>query len=362
MAFLLEGAEALGGIETALNSASDYLAGGRLLSANTPVSVDPIISQEFRTPISGDSLLSNTVKDIRPKQSINIPLMQRELVPTWTTSRSDVLTQGPQSFSQNPQEESPESAEDPSCPACKNVTHQEFMDGFGRGFKALKAMSIGEITGLVSSAFQATPRGNTMGNIISSGINWGHDAQITGQVQAGQKDMQNSQNAWQGQQNQNSYKNQQQIQATDIANKRAMQNADFGHQDSMQQREFGQESRMQQAQFGQQSAMQSGLFGHENQMQSASFGQQTAMNNLDFSHNEQLSKMNIAGNIANTLTGGIVGGAFSTINTAINAGVGYLEQGRDQVFQKQMQTSNFNNQIYASGNSATALKIATPTS
>lgn len=357
----------LHGVETAVDRTAALI--GPRITTNNPLAVDPVISQTVVTPTNPSFIssgLQSRLVTIRPTMQTNVGLLKQEGVPTWTSTRTPdpklitgfVREGASDEVIQNTQNEAyiAQEARESDLPE-----NQNFLDDFGKGFKALRAMSLNEIVSLVSSSSRAIPRGNVAGSIISSGINWGHDAAITSQVQAGQRQMQRDQNAWQGEQNQNSYANQQKMQATDIANRQSMQNADFQHQDAMQSRQFGQDTAMQQARFGQQSTMQQGQFQHENTMQQASFSNQTAQNNLDFSHNKALGAMNIMGNIANTATGGLIGGAFSTINTAINAGVGYLEQGRNQQFQREMQTSNFNNSIYASGNSATALKIATPT-
>lgn len=372
MAFFAEVPELLSGLTEGLDNAASVLSSGsdELMTRsssgfpipnNIPINTRQTIpTTEVLAPVTGDFPVTN----IYPRNNINIPLMRKDMVPTWTSTRAYdpiIGNDRDQEVSSETGEVEPDSLQELAQRPGKNplnANQQNFSDSFSKSFKALKAMSLGEITGLVSSAFQASPRGNVMGSAVTSGINWGHDAQITSQVQSGQEHMQRSQDEWQNQQNQNSYSNQQKMQATDIANRQTMQSREFGQQDSMQRRQFGQDTSMQQARFGQQTSMQQGQFGHENSMQQAGFGQQTSMSNLDYSHNLSLGKQGILGNLANTATGG----AFSVINTAINAGVGYLEQGRDQTFQKQMQTSNFNNSIYASGNSATALKIATPVS
>lgn len=412
MAFLLAAEETMGGLATGVDAAADLLSSGssRLMTSNiyapleAPRAVDPIQTQEF------NAATRPTITTIEPQMKINIPLMQKLMTPTWTSNLSGLPSLSSE-FQQTPiydevaseapyddvaseahyengdlephYEEIAESepyddftdssisthhtydsvasttSSTPNCPSCD----------FSKGFKALKAMSLGEIAMLAASSFEAQPHGNVVGGLVTSGVNWAHDAQITNQIQQGQQAMQRSQNEWQGQQNQLSYDNQRQMQSTDIDAKKSMQQSGFYQQDIMQNRQFAHETSMQQAGFQQQTTMQQNQFTQERGMQqnqfaqdrtlqANAFAQQTSMSNLDFQHSMAEGKQNIEGNLLNTAANGV----FGVINTAITAGVGYLEQGCNQQFQKEMQTTNFNNNIYASGNSATALKIATPIS
>lgn len=360
MAFLLAAGEALEGIAGATEASADVLSGSsRLMSsnayalpANNPIAVDPIISQDIQTPVSPNL----ATVDLAPRMNINIPLMQQHEIPTWTTDYDPFPTSSGTEDSAAEARDADDNSDgsgDNSGNDCKTCSQRS---DFDRGFRAIKAMSLNEIAALVANNYEAETRGNVAGSLVNSGINWLHDDELTDRMQSNQREMQQRQNDWQGQQNQNSYNNQRQMQSTDIAAKEEMQQRGFAQESSMQQNQFSHENTMQGNLFSHENSMQQAGFQQQTTMQQAQFGQQVSMSNLDFSHVMAEGSQQIMGNIANTATQGV----FGLIGTAIHEGVGYLEQGRDQQFQKQMQTSNFNNNIYASGNSSSALKIANP--
>lgn len=405
--------EVLGSLVEGLEGATEVLSGSKSLLSSNIALEPPILSQDIQTPVNLPS-----VPVYNPSMNVNIPLMQQTGVPTWTTKSSQPIDMpsrfegtelGPTPVDPETGEYEPSDTEGED-PSGFNPTQRDAFNGFSSGFKALRAMTLGEITHLITAPF-ALQNGNVAGSIVGSGINWAHDKDVMGQAQEGQAQMQQSQQTFQNQQNQNTYENQQKMQSIDIANRQ-----------QMQQNQFGQETRMQQNSFNQQRYMQGQTFQHDFDIQGRGFQQQTNINNLDFAHATALGAQSIMGTLANTATGGLfgvagdlvtagmnlwgqsrnqdfqremnqttynqnlnlqhnsilgniantaTGGVFGLASSAIGAGVGLLEQNSDQNFQsqmlsktqdfqKQIQTQNFNNAIYASGNSASALKIASP--
>lgn len=317
--------------------------------------------------------------------NINIPLMQKLTTPTWTTERTQPLEipsfQGPSTTA------SPERPTGIATPFVRNdilstqasVSAKPFSDLAVKGGesstptpdfqsqnsansqwlqrvanymnpkKPLMPLSLGYIYARSSQPMRAN------GNVVTSGLNWGRDAQITSQMQN-----------FQGGQNAADRALAKQMQEQNMQQQQTLQNRNFDFQTHMQQSSQDFAASMQQRNFDFQHIMQGGQFQHENEMQQRGIANQqqmqssaqaftSSMSDKTFNQNKTLTGMNIAGNLANTALGGAVGVAGNIVSKGMDM---YMQQ---QNFhnQQSLMSQNFNQQIQASGSRASSLKLTT---
>lgn len=237
-----------------------------------------------------------------------------------------------------------------------------------------------------------------MGQAISSGLNIGENEHMYGRVadfQGHQNDLDRAQAAA--------------MQKNSFDQQAAMQKSNQDFQQSQSARQFGYDSALQQNQFQNQQQMQQNEFGQQRQMQASSQAFQQNMAGINYGYQTELQHQSILGNLANTATGGI----FGALTEGVHELGEYVNQKSNQNFQERMnpvlfnqnkqlqqaqitgnlentgiqtlgnvavsalsnvasvwmnhannefaqaqQTRNFNNAIYANGQSAQALKIA----
>jgi len=237
-----------------------------------------------------------------------------------------------------------------------------------------------------------------MGQAISSGLNIAENEHMYGRTAEFQA-AQNAKDRSQAMQMQrNTFDQQAAMQASQQIYGRNMAATQFGYDSSLQQNQFRNEQQMQQNQFGQ-----------DRWLQSSSQQFQQGMAGINYGYQSQLQHQSILGNLANTATGGIFGIASEGVhelgeyinqksnqnfqekmnpivfnqnkqlqsaqitgnleNTGIqmlgNVAVSALSNAAsiwmnhsNNEFEQAQQTRNFNNTIYANGQSAQALKIA----
>lgn len=182
------------------------------------------------------------------------------------------------------------------------------------------------------------------GQAISTGLEWGRDVQISRQSQDFQASQNNINRDWQSQMQQNSFQNQKDMQNSNFDFQRQMQAGNFQHDFDMQGRNFAQQTKM-----------QSNDFDFQKQMQQSTQDFTSQMSDKTFSQNKALASLNIAGNIANTVTGGVMGLA----GTVASKGFDMYMQNKNMQNQKDLITQQSNQAIQTSGSSAAALKLAT---
>ncbi|QNJ34549.1 ORF2 [Arma picornavirus GZ] len=155
--------------------------------------------------------------------------------------------------------------------------------------------------------------------------------------------MQNNQNTWQENQNDIQRKWEIQQQNNTFAQDTAMQNKNFDFQKQQQQNSFAHDVDMQKS---------SQEFS--NQQQQRGFSHDVDMSNINFQNSTKLTSQKIAGNLENTA---LSGGLNMVTAAAGKVADAYMQQKSFQQ-QSKMQNQAFNNQLYASGASSQALKLA----
>jgi len=298
------------------------------------------MSQEIRAPTKID--YANILNDIRPQMNINIPLMQQTMRPTWTTQTSPEISQ-PTTFESGTQNSETQTDN------TKYDANKQWLDRISKidSERPMSPLSLGYIYARSSQPMHIN------GNMVSSGMNWGRDAQITSQM-----------NSFQGAQNSADRALAQTMQNKGFQQQTTMQNSNFDFQKTMQQNSQNFEQQMQARNFDFQHQMQSGLFQHEDTMQGRNIANQqqmqasnqsftSSMLDKTFGQNKELTTMNIAGTLANTALGGVVGLA----GNVVSKGIDYYTQQKNFQNQQQLMTQNFNQQIQASGSRAQALKL-----
>ncbi|UTQ50727.1 MAG: 44.4 kDa putative cell membrane-associated protein [Novo Mesto picornavirus 1] len=248
-----------------------------------------------------------------------------------------------------------------------------------------------------------------MGQAISSGLNAAENEHMYGRVSGFQSHqneldraqaaalqqssfdqankLQQSQQTFDQGQAERSYEYQSNLQHQRIQSDQQMQQAGFSNQQTMQQNEFGQQRQMQASSqqfqqgmaaqnYGYQTALQNqsiwgsiantatgGVLGaltegvHElgeyvNQKSNQNY--QERMNPILFDQQKQLQSAQIRGNLENTGMQTLGNLAVSALSNAASVWMNHT----NNEFQQAQQTRNFNNAIYASGQSSQALKIA----
>ena len=204
--------------------------------------------------------------------------------------------------------------------------------------KSISPLSLGYIYARSSQPMRIN------GNAVSSGINWARDSQITSQMQN-----------FQGQQNSIDRELAQTMQNRSFQQQQTLQNSSQDFQSQLQQRNFDFQHIMQQGQFQHENEMQDKNISNQQYMQQSSQNFSSSMLDKTFSQNKTLTSMNIAGNLANTALGGVVG----LVGNVASKGLDIYMQQQNFHNQRQLSTQNFNQQIQASGSRAQAVKLTT---
>lgn len=170
------------------------------------------------------------------------------------------------------------------------------------------------------------------GNLVTSGVNWGRDYQLTTQME----EFQSGQNQLNRQQQMNMLIQNQRLQ-------KYMQQRNFDFQGAMQNRAFDFKRQMQQGQFEYGREMQSNQFDFEKQLSGQKFQQ-----------NLQLGNQAIKGALENT----VLGGAATMANTVLSKTADVYLQQQQFHNQQSLMTQNYNQSLQASGARAQAMQLA----
>lgn len=158
-----------------------------------------------------------------------------------------------------------------------------------------------------------------------------------------EESMQQNQNSWQ--ENQNSIQRQweQNQQNNQFAQDQRMQNQNFDFQKQQQQNSFAHDVAMQNSSQKFSSAQQQRGFTHD-----------VDMANINYQNDSKLTSQKIVGNLENTA----LSGGLNLVTAAAGKAADVYMQQKAYQQQSTMQQKSFNNQIYASGASSQALKLA----